>query len=147
MNTLIFKIERYDDNLVKLFANLHYNDVSGIGECYFDLVALEKGAKVFAQYPIPNDDRISLGNYLNQASPASELGSLHISAKPSDARGNISLLIQLFLTSSKSFNSAFHQSNLTCTLPVTYTQLNDISIALLSFANGSSDECVIDLGS
>lgn len=145
MKILKLKIDRYDDDFVKLILDLNFNEIKGIGESYFSLAQLKQSAKIFAQYPIPSDGSVFLGDYLNEASPVSELGSLHISAKPSDARGNISLLIQLFLTSSKSFNSIFAQSNLTCTLPVTYTQLKDISSALLAFVNGHNDDCIIDL--
>lgn len=145
MKKLNFKTTQIDEYTIELIVVLEFNNIKGVSESYLSLTQLKESAKIFAQYPIPSDGSVFLGSYLSEASPASELGSLYIGAKPNDARGNISLQIQLFSTSPKSFNSTFFQSNLTCTLPVTYTQLNDISKALTGFVNGYQDEYVIDL--
>jgi hypothetical protein len=85
------------DGTGELFAQFRAKEFSGIGSAWFDLVSLAEAAKLFAQFPLPKEQPPTLeGGYWKQDEPgALQQEHLHISAYPTNARGEVGIQIRV----------------------------------------------------
>jgi hypothetical protein len=144
MNFLSLSFERDDDNTAELVVSVNYNRFTGSGSCYVDITAFTARAQRFALFPLPSDGSVCVeGGYFNEDMRGLKQTHLHISARPIDALGNLALHIVLAVPVDAGINS--FEANLTCTIPVTYEQLKNLSEVMIALASSHGDNYQIDL--
>jgi hypothetical protein len=90
-------LETDSDGTGQLFVQFRANGFSGIGSAWFDLADLFEKSKLFAQYPLPKDQPVTLegGYWKGDNAPTLEQEHLHISAYPTNSRGEIGLRVRV----------------------------------------------------
>lgn len=144
MNNLSLSFKRDDDNTAELFVSLNYNGFAGSGSCYVDIAAFAASAHRFALFPLPSDGSVCVeGGYFNEDMHGLKQTHVHVSARPSDALGNLALRIVLAMPVDAGISN--FEANLICTIPATYEQLKNLAEAMIALASGYGDKYKIDL--
>jgi hypothetical protein len=89
-------LETDGDGTAELFAQFSVSGFAGIGSAWFSLPSLVEHAKLFAQYPLPLEQPVTLeGGYWSSEKPDTlSQEHLHISAYPINGRGGLALRIK-----------------------------------------------------